>query len=234
VSDTFSSRSRPGAVRGAELQQPPSAHLSCDAAGGFGLTRDCTPLPPAPLSPAGYCNPPGTCNSVKSACVQCRAPKNGRIADSVEETEQFCSDSPCRPAYDFRERSRGSQGALERNLSVRPEQTVWPPLSRNRAKLSDRHLLARLRRIGLQVTGRPRRSTASAGRIDRGKSRSDSSGVPRAQVSAQARTQTFLSPLLSTLMGLIRTSAPAIAQRSARAARRASIAAAHAAAVVDG
>jgi hypothetical protein len=134
-----------------------------------------------------------TCNSVKSAWVQCRAPKNGRMADSVEETEQFCSDSPCRPAYDFRERSRGSQGALERNLSVRPEQTVWPPLSRNRAKLSDRHLLARLRRIGLQVTGRPRRSTASAGRIDRGKSRSDSSGVPRAQVSAQARTRTFLS-----------------------------------------
>ena len=62
--------------------------------------------------------PPAILSSLRGFNVV--PPKTGRMADSVEETEQFCSDSPRRPAYDFRERSRGSFRERSRgSLSVR-------------------------------------------------------------------------------------------------------------------
>jgi hypothetical protein len=170
--------------------------------------------------------PVPTCNSVKSACVRCRAPKHGRMADSVEETEQFCSDSPRPPAYDCRGRSRGSlsvrrsKGAGHHSLETERRYLIVICLPAVGAwAASDRPAEA------IHRLGRPHRSRGNPGQI--------------AQACRGRRYRLKLAPersspsLLSTLMGLIRTSAPAIAQRSARTARRASMAA-DAAAVVDG
>lgn len=228
MSDTFSSRSRPGAVRGAELQQPPSAQPALRRGRRVWTNARLHAVAACPsvtrrILQSARCPPailPGLRGfnvvSPKTVGWPTQSRKLSNFAQTHRADRHTISGSD-REEVGRSARSKGSGHhslETERSYSIvicLPAVGAWAA--------SDRPAEA------IHRLGRPHRSRGNPGQI--------------AQACRRRRYRLKLAPersspsLLSTLMGLIRTSAPAIAQRSARTARRASMAA-DAAAVVDG